>query len=235
MKLRKLVLLPAAATLAMTFAWAGAATAATSLTLTGPIDGNTVGPQSTSNPCVIAGTECKNPDGFGYNNFTSDGAIHSYNMYSTTPTATVADSVLGTPYTVAQLTSFVGSSFDVAIDVNTTGAKSETLTLFEVLVNGSVLYNYVGPTNIGNISNNGNGFGDWTLGTISLAGLQSTDQVLFHATWTGAVDGAESFFLVNGVPAIPEPETYAMMLVGFSLLGFVARRRKQGLGNVVPA
>ena len=235
MKLRKLALLPAAAALAMTFAWAGAASAATLLDLTGPIAGNTVGPQSTSNPCVIAGTECKNPDGFGYNNFTSSGAIHSYDMYSTTPTATVADGVLGSPYTVAQLISFVGSSFDVAIDVNTTGAKSESLTLFEVLVNGSVLYNYVGPTNIGNISNNGNGFGDWTLGTISLAGLLPTDQVLFHATWTGAVDGAESFFLVNGTHAIPEPETYAMMLVGFSLLGFVARRRKQGLGNVVPA
>ena len=235
MKLRKLALLPAAAALAMTFAWAGAASAATLLDLTGPIAGNTVGPQSTSNPCVIAGTECKNPDGFGYNNFTSSGAIHSYDMYSTTPTATVADGVLGSPYTVAQLISFVGSSFDVAIDVNTTGAKSESLTLFEVLVNGSVLYNYVGPTNIGNINNNGNGFGDWTLGTISLAGLLPTDQVLFHATWTGAVDGAESFFLVNGTHAIPEPETYAMMLVGFSLLGFVARRRKQGLGNVVPA
>ncbi|MEI6724167.1 MAG: PEP-CTERM sorting domain-containing protein, partial [Betaproteobacteria bacterium] len=26
--------------------------------------------------------------------------------------------------------------------------------------------------------------------------------------------------------AIPEPETYAMMLAGLSLLGFVARRRK---------
>ena len=39
----------------------------------------------------------------------------------------------------------------------------------------------------------------------------------------------------NGVPAIPEPETYAMMLVGFGLLGFVARRRKQSLANVVPA
>jgi hypothetical protein len=26
------------------------------LTLTGPIVGNTVGPQSTSNPCIIAGT-----------------------------------------------------------------------------------------------------------------------------------------------------------------------------------
>src|SRR6185369_894625 len=41
--------------------------------------------------------------------------------------------------------------------------------------------------------------------------------------------------LSQNIPAIPEPETYAMMLVGFSLLGFVARRRKQILGNVVPA
>jgi hypothetical protein len=39
------------------------------------------------------------------------------------------------------------------------------------------------------------------------------------------------------VPAIPEPETYAMMLAGLGLLGFVARRRRQqgGLGNAVPA
>ena len=37
------------------------------------------------------------------------------------------------------------------------------------------------------------------------------------------------------VPAIPEPETYAMMLAGLGLLGFVARRRRQGLGNVASA
>jgi hypothetical protein len=40
---------------------------------------------------------------------------------------------------------------------------------------------------------------------------------------------------VGVTTAIPEPETYAMMLVGFGLLGFVARRRKQAFGNVVPA
>ena len=41
---------------------------------------------------------------------------------------------------------------------------------------------------------------------------------------------------VGATPAIPEPETYAMMLAGLGLLGFVARRRRQGLGgNVVPA
>jgi hypothetical protein len=47
--------------------------------------------------------------------------------------------------------------------------------------------------------------------------------------------GAGAGYGITSVTAIPEPETYAMMLVGFSLLGFVARRRKQSLGNVVPA
>jgi hypothetical protein len=29
------------------------------------------------------------------------------------------------------------------------------------------------------------------------------------------------------IAAVPEPETYAMMLAGLGLLGFIARRRKQ--------
>jgi hypothetical protein len=149
-------------------------------------------------------------------------------MYSTTPTATVADGVQGTPYTAGQLTSVLGTSFNVAIDVNTTAAAGETLQLFEVIIGGpggGNDYVYNGPTAIGNVSNNGNGFADWTLGTINLAGVAAGTTVLFHAVWTGASDGAESYFLVSA--PIPEPETYAMMLAGLGLMGFVARRRKQ--------
>ena len=117
---RKLTWLGIGAAAAM-FVMTGAASAIP-LTLTGPIPGNTVGPQSTSNPCIIAATQCQQPAGFGFNNFTSSGAISSYNMFSTTPTATVADGVQGTPYTVAQLTGAVGTAFNVAIDVNTTAS-----------------------------------------------------------------------------------------------------------------
>jgi hypothetical protein len=219
--------------LATTFAWAGAASAAdTLLTLTGPIAGNTVGPQSASAPCVIAGTQCQNPAGFGFNNFAQGGNLTSFNAFSTTPTAQLADGVQGTPYTVSQITAVVGASFNVAIDVNT-AQNGETLNSFEVIIGGAGGgndYFYTGPTLIGNVSNNGNGFADWTLGTINLTGLAANTTVLFHAVWSGASDGAESFFLVSagGPPtAIPEPETYAMLLAGLGLMGFIARRRKR--------
>ena len=129
------------------------AASAVPLTLTGPIAGNTLGPQSTSNPCIIAGTQCQQPAGFGFNNFTSSGAISSYNMFSTTPTANVPDGVQGTPYTVSQIDAVTNNlPFLVAIDVNTTAAAGETLQLFEVIVNGAVAYNFVGPALIGNVN-----------------------------------------------------------------------------------
>ena len=51
-----------------------------------------------------------------------------------------------------------------------------------------------------------------------------------------APNGESGKYIPNGsTPPIPEPETYAMMLAGLGLLGFVARRRRQSFGNVVPA
>jgi hypothetical protein len=212
----------------------GAASADTLLTLSGPIPDNSVGPQSSSNPCIIAGTHCSQPGTFGYNNFTESGAISSYNMYSTTPTATVADGVQGTPYTVSQLAALGSTAFLVAIDVNTTHEAGETLTSFQVLdiTSGLTLAHYTGVANshnIGNVLNNGNGFADYTLSTVDLSGLPTTDQILFHAVWNNASDGAESFFLVP--QAVPGPIAGAgipgLIMACGGLLALARRRRSR--------
>src|SRR5262245_28255829 len=195
------------------------------LTLTGPIQGNVLGPQSTSNPCIIAATQCQQPAGFGFNNFTSAGNISSFNMFSTTPTATVADGVQGTPYTGTQLDAVAPLGFVVAIDVNTTQAAGETLQSFQVIVNGVVRDSYTGPTPIGNIANNGNGFGDWSLGVI--APFAATDQVLFHAVWNGASDGGESFFIVPVPGPLAGAGLPGLVMACGGLIAFARRRRQQ--------
>ncbi len=49
------------------------------------------------------------------------------------------------------------------------------------------------------------------------------------AEWTPYNDSLNGIFTISGVVLnpVPEPETYALMLAGLGVLGFMARRRKQ--------
>jgi hypothetical protein len=226
----KKLLMTAAAVLALS---ASAANADTVLSITFANGANTptFGPQSTSSPCVIAATNCSQPTGFGFNEFSPNSGA-SFDRYSTNVTGNVADGVQGVPYTVGQLAGVVGTAFNIILDVNTTAAASESILLLEVLdlTLGTRIAHYDGPTLLGPFAdNNGNGFGDFTFSTVSLAGLSLTDNILFHAQWTNAVDGGESFFL----KAVPGPIVGAgipgLITACFGMVGFNRfRRRRNG-------
>jgi len=65
----------------------------------------------------------------------------------------------------------------------------------------------------------------------STSASASIDPYLYiDPTWAADHPGysLSVFGVGNSVPAVPEPETYAMMLAGLGLLGMMARRRRQG-------
>jgi hypothetical protein len=203
-----------AAVTAISVAVSGAASAALVLVSEPP---QTVGPQSTSAPCIIAGTTCQNPVGFDFTNFNQNGGTPSYTESSPIYSVSQFSGLFGTPV------------FNVAIDVNTTNAQGETLDYFRVYVDadgaepgGFALFtSYEDDGNIGSISGNGNGYADWTLRSVDLTGFGPNALVRFDVKFDNASDGAESFFVV----AVPEPSTWAMLLAGLGMLGFMARRR----------
>jgi hypothetical protein len=61
-----------------------------------------------------------------------------------------------------------------------------------------------------------------TLGSQTYSFVIGYNDTASHSDWDDLVIG------IN-VAAIPEPETYAMLLAGLGLMGFVARRRKQSV------
>jgi hypothetical protein len=206
-------------------------------------------PQSASDPCIIcATTQAHNPTGFGYNNFNSTGNDSSFNLFSSNITGSFAngDDLTVTPYTVGQLRTFLqglgdaGLTFGVAVDVNSTSAKSEVLTEFRLIdldqagsgpLGSLVLFDISGPNPMPDIRN-GNGSADYLISGFNLAGsgIQPGDRLLFQASWDHAVDGGESFYIVPLAAAVPLP------LAGAGLPGLMAgllgmyalhRRRKQ--------
>lgn len=76
----------------------------------------------------------------------------------------------------------------------------------------------------------GNGFTTWSNFTAASGFTSGVNQLDFVVTnWaqnSGNPTGLRVEFGQSAVTAVPEPETYAMMLGGLGLVGFIARRRK---------
>ena len=82
------------------------------------------------------------------------------------------------------------------------------------------------------------GAGGWGGGTLtqsgnSITGWEGNGVIQFQGSYTSISFTTPNYEYYYGatvgapVAAVPEPETYAMMLAGLGLLGFAARRRKQ--------
>lgn len=76
---------------------------------------------------------------------------------------------------------------------------------------------------------NGESLGGFKILSSSLSAPTSVGWFAMHYDWAhDGVSGNPVFYgdATVAVAAVPEPETYAMLLAGLGLLGFVARRRK---------
>jgi hypothetical protein len=147
------------------------------------------------------------------------------------PEAAIADTVFN--YTVTGFEASTNAPLTGFIDVNATSGSTGTIIDYDLFTNGKEF-------NFGGLTSQIAGPGEYFLGgksvdkAVTFELLLETTSSLFSGLPT-TIDSAES-----GVPgegalvgtltiaaAVPEPSTWAMMILGFCGLGFVTYRRKQ--------
>ena len=142
---------------------------------------------------------------------------------------------------VGSLTDVQTGSFTVSYDA-ANAVNPFTLTAFNYTIGSTVFttantftigsplgFNIYGGTDV-NVTEGVNDFG--LLFNVGAGGVLSPFFFEFTqagSAGSGAADVAHGFVLTQGSGAVPEPSTWAMMLVGFGAVGFAIRRHRKHL------
>jgi hypothetical protein len=175
------------------------------------------------------------------NSSTESGAVFA----SGTGFATSGDAMTGASQvslpTLGSLSIGDTSSLRIVLNANEPAGNSITianlgLTFYDAVGAASMTFGLAAPVVIASTLN-GIGQSGFVFGldaaqaaaAASFLAASSTSFADFRvglaATLTDATGGPDSFF-VTAAP-VPEPETYALLLAGLGVVGFVARRRRQ--------
>lgn len=114
----------------------------------------------------------------------------------------------------------MGTVFDGGDDVITFTGLAPGMYDFTLTMSGQQI-------SLGSADLNGTAGTVVTMGKWTFLGIDGTGSPDFVLTLNGSATGADAIYSGElTVTAVPEPETYALMLGGLAVLGMVARRRK---------
>jgi hypothetical protein len=173
--------------------------------------------QKTNSPCVIGDPSCHNR-----------GSI----PFTTLPPHDPADTVSSPVYTVDQIRSLVGNTFNIGVDLNQAPGQNNgayLLNAFTLTANGAPLFS-TSPVTLTPL-NPGNGFSDATIMAFDLTGLSGSTQIQFTTNFSGGTAGREQYFLrsaaVTGQTTSPTPEPGTWLLVGTGAFALIRRKLQQ--------
>lgn len=162
----------------------------------------------------------------------NDATSGTLGLSSTTSASTTA-AADGTTYAEAYTQQYIDYNFTttsaatVTVDYSIGDSNSNSYNYDNYICVSSVTCQYFSPNSTGQFTFNA------PSGNISISASDYyNDQISTSGPGVTSVSGARNNVFAFSIGAVPEPTTWAMMVLGFGLIGFGLRRRQQPVATV---